>query len=120
MLHRPSLYDAVLGYLHRRDLPVPESVLRRDFTVAYEADPGVAEAWLRIYAGPQNDPLMDLGEALTDIAELVLRWRGDHLLATRRAMGSKAGSGGSSGVEWLEKRAARPVFPELWTARGHV
>ncbi|MBZ3906077.1 MULTISPECIES: tryptophan 2,3-dioxygenase [Streptomyces] len=120
MLNRPSLYDAALGYLHRRGLPVPESVLRRDVTVAYEADPGVAEAWLRIYSGPQNDPLMELGEALTDIAELVLRWRGDHLLATRRAMGSKAGSGGSSGVEWLEKRAARPVFPELWTARGHV
>ncbi|MDX3696474.1 tryptophan 2,3-dioxygenase [Streptomyces europaeiscabiei] len=120
LLNRPSLYDAVLGYLHRRGLPVPEHVLQRDVTGPYEADPGVEEVWRQIYAGPQNDPLLDLGEALTDIAELVLRWRGDHLLATRRAMGSKAGSGGSSGVEWLEKRAARPVFPELWTARGHV
>ncbi|MFM9699933.1 tryptophan 2,3-dioxygenase [Streptomyces europaeiscabiei] len=120
LLNRPSLYDAVLGYLHRRGLPVPEHVLQRDVTSPYEADPGVEEVWRQIYAGPQNDPLLDLGEALTDIAELVLRWRGDHLLATRRAMGSKAGSGGSSGVEWLEKRAARPVFPELWTARGHV
>ncbi len=120
LLKQPSLYDETLVYLHRRGLPVPEHVLERDVTAAYQADPGVEEVWRRIYAGPQNDPLLGLGEALTDIAELVMHWRGDHLLATRRAMGAKAGSGGSSGVAWLEKRAARPVFPEIWTARGHV
>lgn len=120
LLNQPSLYDTTLAYLHRRGLPVPEHVLERDVTAPYEADPDVEEVWRRIYAGPQKDPLLDLGEALTDIAELVVRWRGDHLLATRRAMGTKSGSGGSSGVAWLEKRAARSVFPELWTVRGRV
>nr|WSZ13569.1 tryptophan 2,3-dioxygenase family protein [Streptomyces canus] len=120
LLYQPSLYDETLFYLHRRGLPVPEHVLERDVSAPYEADPDIEEVWRRIYAGPQNDPLLDLGEALTDIADAVMRWRGDHLLATRRAMGSKAGSGGSSGVAWLEKRAARPLFPEIWTARGHV
>ncbi|KUJ41371.1 tryptophan 2,3-dioxygenase [Streptomyces albus subsp. albus] len=119
-LSQPSLYDEVLRHLHRRGLPVPERVLERDVTQAYTADPGVVEVWRRIYAGPQHHPLVALGEALTDLAELVLRWRADHLLATRRAMGGKAGSGGTPGVVWLEKRATRPVFPELWTARGHV
>jgi tryptophan 2,3-dioxygenase len=61
-----------------------------------------------------------LGEALTEVAELVWRWRNDHLVATRRAMGAKTGTGGSAGVAWLEKRAAKNVFPELWTARSHV
>jgi len=119
-LHQRSLYDEVLHFLSRRGLPVPERVLERDLTVAYEADAGVEEVWRQIYAGPRYDPLVALGEALTDVAELVLRWRSDHLLATRRAMGGKSGSGGSPGVAWLEKRAARSVFPELWTARGHV
>ncbi|MEV5511022.1 tryptophan 2,3-dioxygenase [Streptomyces orinoci] len=119
-LAEPSLYDEVLRYLHRRGLPVPEHVLERDVTEAYTPDPGVEEAWRRIYAGPQHDPLVALAELLTDIAESVLRWRSDHLLATRRAMGAKSGSGGSPGVAWLEKRAARSVFPELWTARSHV
>jgi tryptophan 2,3-dioxygenase len=54
------------------------------------------------------------------VAELVWRWRNDHLVATRRAMGAKPGTGGSAGVAWLEKRAAKTVFPELWTARSHV
>lgn len=119
-LTQPSLYDEVLAYLHRRGLPVPEGVLERDRTVAYQADAGVEEVWRQIYAGPQSDPLVALGEALTDIAELVLRWRSDHLLATRRAMGAKTGSGGSPGVAFLEKRAARSVFPEVWTARSYV
>ena len=48
------------------------------------------------------------------------RWRNDHLVATRRAMGAKTGTGGSAGVAWLEKRAQKNVFPELWTARSHV
>ncbi|CAM5489149.1 Tryptophan 2,3-dioxygenase OS=Streptomyces tendae OX=1932 GN=kynA PE=3 SV=1 [Streptomyces tendae] len=56
----------------------------------------------------------------TDVAELVWRWRNDHLVATRRAMGSKTGTGGSAGVAWLEKRARNNVFPELWTARSYV
>ncbi|MCX5214389.1 tryptophan 2,3-dioxygenase family protein [Kitasatospora sp. NBC_00240] len=119
-LTRPSLYDVVLGYLHRRGLPVPEQVLHRDVTVAYEADTAVEETWRQIYAGSPYDPLVALGEALTDVAEAVLRWRSDHLLVTRRAMGSKTGSGGSPGVAWLEKRAVRSVFPEIWTARSHV
>ncbi|MFE9258361.1 tryptophan 2,3-dioxygenase [Streptomyces sp. NPDC006879] len=119
-LAQPSLYEEVLGYLHRRGLPVPERVLTRDPREAYTPDEQVEEVWRQIYSGPAHDPLVQLGEELTDIAELVLRWRNDHLFATRRAMGSKVGSGGSAGVAWLEKRASRAVFPELWSARGHV
>ncbi|MEU3992994.1 tryptophan 2,3-dioxygenase family protein [Streptomyces platensis] len=119
-LAQPSLYDEVLGYLHRQGLPVPEHLLERPPATRYEPHPEVEEAWRRVYAGPRHDPLVALGEALTDIAELVQRWRTDHVLVVRRAMGAKTGSGGSSGVLWLEQRAARPVFPELWSARGQV
>ncbi|WP_329396117.1 tryptophan 2,3-dioxygenase [Streptomyces melanogenes] len=119
-LAEPSLYDEVLRFLYRRGLPVPEHVVERDVTEAYQPDSWVEEVWRQIYAGPQDDPLVRLGEELTEVAELVLRWRSDHLLATRRAMGAKAGSGGSPGVAWLEKRAQRSVFPELWTARSYV
>lgn len=76
--------------------------------------------WTDLYCGDPADELARLGETLTDVAELVWRWRSDHLLATRRAMGAKAGTGGSAGVPWLEKRAQKSVFPELWTARSHV
>ncbi|NJQ05082.1 tryptophan 2,3-dioxygenase [Streptomyces lonarensis] len=116
----PSLYDEVLLYLHRHGFEVPERVRERDVTAPYTSDPGVVEAWRQIYAGPQHHPLLVLAERLTDIAELVGRWREDHLRVVRRAMGTRPGSGGSAGLAWLEGRAARPVFPELWEVRGVV
>jgi tryptophan 2,3-dioxygenase len=119
-LTEPSLYDEALGLLARRGYPIPAEVLRREPTEKYEPHPGVEAAWQRVYSADQDSDLVRLGELLTDIAELVWRWRNDHLVATRRAMGAKPGTGGSAGVAWLEKRAAKNVFPELWTARGHV
>ncbi|MFF4603577.1 tryptophan 2,3-dioxygenase family protein [Streptomyces sp. NPDC001339] len=129
-LQEPSLWDEVLRLLARRGYAVPEEVLRRDPALRYEPHPAVEEVWAEIYAGGQESggqepggqesELVRLGEALTDVAELVWRWRNDHLVATRRAMGAKMGTGGSAGVAWLEKRARKNVFPELWTARSHV
>ncbi|MEV6593606.1 tryptophan 2,3-dioxygenase family protein [Streptomyces acidicola] len=119
-LHEPSLYDEVLRLLARRGHAVPDEVVRRDVSRRYEPSPEVEEVWTALYAGDETDELARLGEALTDVAELVWRWRNDHLVATRRAMGAKPGTGGSAGVAWLEKRARKNVFPELWTARSHV
>jgi tryptophan 2,3-dioxygenase len=119
-LHEPSLYDEVLRLLARRGHPVPGSVLHRDVSQRYEPSDAVEQAWTAIYSGDEDAELARLGEALTNVAELVWRWRNDHLVATRRAMGAKPGTGGSAGVAWLEKRARKNVFPELWTARSHV
>jgi tryptophan 2,3-dioxygenase len=119
-LTEPSLYDEVLGYLARQGFAVPASVLDRDPMRRYEPDAAVERVWQQIYSGPDDTAPARLGEALTEVAELVWRWRNDHLVATRRAMGAKAGTGGSAGVAWLEKRATKNVFPELWTARSHV
>ncbi|UQI49122.1 tryptophan 2,3-dioxygenase family protein [Streptomyces sp. HU2014] len=119
-LREPSLYDEVLRHLARRGHAIPRAVLDRDVSERYAPDPAVEEVWQRVYAGDQNAEACRLGEALTEVAELVWRWRNDHLVATRRAMGAKVGTGGSAGVAWLEKRAAKHVFPELWTARSRV
>ncbi|MCX4665561.1 tryptophan 2,3-dioxygenase family protein [Streptomyces sp. NBC_01381] len=119
-LQEPSLYDEVLALLARRGHAVPDAVLQRDLTQKYEPSPEVEKVWTDLYSGDESDELARLGETLTDVGELVWRWRNDHLVATRRAMGSKTGTGGSAGVAWLEKRAVKNVFPELWTARSHV
>ncbi|MFE1325179.1 tryptophan 2,3-dioxygenase family protein [Streptomyces sp. NPDC058741] len=119
-LHEPSLYDEVVRLLARRGYDIPGYVLHRDVAERYEPSPEVEAAWTAVYSGDESDELARLGEALSDVAELVWRWRNDHLVATRRAMGAKTGTGGSAGVAWLEKRAQKNVFPELWTARSHV
>jgi tryptophan 2,3-dioxygenase len=119
-LHEPSLYDEVVRLLARRGYDIPDAVLGRDVTKRYEPSPEVEAAWTAVYSGDERDEVARLGEALSDVAELVWRWRNDHLVATRRAMGAKTGTGGSAGVAWLEKRAQKNVFPELWTARSYV
>ncbi|WP_181766947.1 tryptophan 2,3-dioxygenase family protein [Streptomyces albidus (ex Kaewkla and Franco 2022)] len=119
-LHEPSLYDEVLRHLARCGESVPKDVLVRDVSKQYQAHPEVEELWAEAYRQRAEGDVVRLGEALTEVAELVWRWRNDHLVATRRAMGSKVGTGGSAGVAWLEKRAAKNVFPELWTARSRV
>ncbi|MFE7978717.1 tryptophan 2,3-dioxygenase family protein [Streptomyces shenzhenensis] len=119
-LHEPSLYDEVVRLLARHGHPIPREVLQRDVSLRHQPSEAVEAAWTAVYSGDQNAELARLGEALTDVAELVWRWRNDHLVATRRAMGAKPGTGGSAGVAWLEKRAQKNVFPELWTARSHV
>ncbi|MEU2349638.1 tryptophan 2,3-dioxygenase family protein [Modestobacter sp. NPDC049651] len=113
-----SLEDDVLAYLARRGLPVPAEVLGRDRTVTHDAHPAVTAIWAQVYADPRpTSDLFALGEALTDVAEVFTTWRQRHVLAVRRSMGAKPGSGGSAGLAWLERSAARQVFPDLWAAR---
>ncbi|MBP2473008.1 tryptophan 2,3-dioxygenase [Crossiella equi] len=120
-LGQPSLYDDALALLKRRGYDVPAAALDRDLTQSHQPNPEIEKVWTLIYSNrAEHHDEQRLGEVLTDIAEEFARWRYDHLLATRRAMGAKAGTGGSAGVAWLEKRVQRTVFPELWTARSYV
>lgn len=113
-----SLDDDVLAFLARRGLPVPAEVLERDRSVTHDAHPAVTGIWVEVYRDPRpGNSLFELGEALTDVAEVFTTWRQRHVTAVRRSMGAKPGSGGSAGLAWLERSAARAVFPDLWAAR---
>jgi tryptophan 2,3-dioxygenase len=121
LIERPSLYDAALRLLHRRGLPVPDTSVERDWTEDYEPSAEVERAWTEVYADdrPGND-LYLLAEALVDVAERVTRWRQLHLVAVKRTMGGKPGSGGSNGLNWLTRNAEKDVFPELWSLRSTI
>ena len=117
-LHAPSVYDDVLAFLARRG-QVAE--VPRDLAAEYEPRAEVEAMWASIYATPQpTDPLYLLAEELTELADAFGTWRYRHLVAVRRSMGAKPGSGGSSGLTWLERSMQREVFPELWSARTMV
>ncbi|MDH2426286.1 tryptophan 2,3-dioxygenase family protein [Sphaerisporangium sp. TRM90804] len=117
-LRAPSLYDSVLDVLARRGFAVPEG---RDLTAEYVPSPAVEAAWVTIYSErAPGDELWELAETLTDLSERFSDWRYRHLMAVRRSMGAKMGSGGSGGVGWLQRSLSRDVFPELWSARTVV
>jgi len=114
----PSLYDETLRLLARRGIDVPQHVLERDVTQPYTADPGVEAAWLHVYRNAEaNWELYQLGEELVDLEDAFRLWRFRHLTTVQRVIGFKQGTGGTSGVGYLQSMLATELFPELWSIR---
>ncbi len=114
----PSLYDETLSLLARHGVDVPAHVLARDVTQPYRADPGVEAAWLHVYRNAEaNWDLYQLGEELVDLEDAFRLWRFRHLTTVQRIIGFKRGTGGTSGVGYLQSMLDTVLFPELWSIR---
>ena len=114
-----SLYDAALRLMWRRGLPVPYSSVERDWSQPYPERDEIVDVWHTVYT--EQDKYSDLyllAEALVDIAFAIGRWRTTHLMTVERLLGSKMGTGGTSGVRWLKRVAEHRFFPELWAVRA--
>jgi tryptophan 2,3-dioxygenase len=61
-----------------------------------------------------------LAETLLDYDEAVGHWRHRHVLAVERQIGTKPGTGGSSGAAYLRGTLTRRFFPALWEARSRL
>lgn len=118
VLSKTSIYDEVLKLLSRRGFTVATSSLDRDWTRAYTADDSVMKAWKQIYESPNEYwDLYELAEKLIDFEDYFRRWRFNHVTTVERIMGFKRGTGGTSGVGYLQKMLSVVLFPELWDVR---
>ncbi len=114
----PSLYDEALRLLARRGLAVPTTHTERDWTLAYESNDAVEQAWLVAYREPEKHwDLYQLGEELTDLEDTFRLWRFRHVTTVERVIGFKRGTGGTSGVGYLRKMLDVVLFPEIWKLR---
>jgi tryptophan 2,3-dioxygenase len=120
-LEAPSLYDEFLRFLARRGHDVPVEVLERDVTQPYVASDGVIEVLRRIYADPDTYwDAYEMCEELVDVEGSFQLWRFRHLKTVARIIGFKRGTGGSSGVNFLQKALELTFFPELLDVRTHI
>jgi tryptophan 2,3-dioxygenase len=60
----------------------------------------------------------DLAEALVEHDALFAQWRARHVLMVERQIGTKSGTGGSSGAPYLRSRLDLRFYPELWELRS--
>lgn len=99
-----GLWQSVLQYLAlRKHLPKADQH-------------GVNEMLVDVY---RNDPEATLLlERLVDIDEGLQEWRYRHVKMVERTIGTKMGTGGSSGAQYLASTLFKPVFPELWQIRS--
>jgi len=120
-LDQPSLYDLVISLLARKGFDIPAELLDRDWSQSHTSHPAVREAWRQIYSDPASHwQLYELAEKLIDFEDYFRRWRFNHLLTVQRIIGSKRGTGGTSGVAYLDKMLSVVLFPELWEVRADL
>jgi tryptophan 2,3-dioxygenase len=114
-LNEPSVVDAFYDFLAGRGVAIPAELRQRDPTLPTEPNEVVEEGILRLYRGEPD--LEILFELMTDFDEGFQEWRYRHIKLVERTIGSKKGTGGSLGVEFLKKSLFLPVFPDLWAIR---
>lgn len=121
LLDEPSLYDEFLRFLHRQGHPVPASVLERDVTKAYTFTPELVPVFTAIYdSADENWRVYEACEELVDLEDNFQFWRFRHLRTVQRTIGMKRGTGGSSGVGFLQRALDLTFFPELFAVRTEI
>jgi tryptophan 2,3-dioxygenase len=107
-LAEPTLWDGLLTLLTAAGFDVDTPERRQAALAAVSRDRG------------RYGPLWDLAEALVEHDELCARWRQRHVLMVERQIGTKSGTGGSTGAPYLRGRLAVRFYPELWELRSHL
>lgn len=104
-LAEPSLWDAYLSLLSARGLPVgdPDQVLASLVSIARDR--------------ASQDDLWQLAEDLLTHDEMSGLWRARHVQMVERQIGTKSGTGGSTGAPYLHNRVPLRYYPLLWELR---
>jgi tryptophan 2,3-dioxygenase len=107
-LGEPTLWDGYVALLDKAGFDTQSVETRRSALIDVSRDRASYGA------------LWDLAEALIEHDELFARWRAEHVLMVERQIGTKSGTGGSTGAPYLRKRVGLQFYPELWELRSYL
>ena len=113
-----TLWDAFVQYLAREGYSVPPELLARDFTGAVAASEPLQEVLIEVYRTDAKNA--ELCERLVDLDEGLQEWRYRHVKMVQRTIGTRTGTGGSSGAAYLSTTLMQPLFPDLWAIRTRL
>ncbi|WP_433967934.1 tryptophan 2,3-dioxygenase [Tunturiibacter gelidiferens] len=117
-LNAPSLYDEFLRYLARHGYRIPGECRDRNWSTPHSRNEALVEVFRDIYRNPkQHWVAYEMCEKLVDVEEYFQLWRFRHLKTVERIIGSRHGTGGSSGVGFLRQALELTFFPELLASR---
>lgn len=117
-LHERSVVDCFYDFLEHHAVAIPQELRARDITLPAVTDEKVQEGILQLYK--THPDLEILFELMTDFDEGYQEWRYRHIKLVERTIGSKRGTGGSLGIEFLKKSLFLPIFPDLWAIRHQL
>jgi tryptophan 2,3-dioxygenase len=107
-LAEPSLWDAYVDLLASRGLAAgtDKEIVASLVSVARDR--------------PHHDDLWELAEDLLTHDELAGLWRARHVQMVERQIGTKSGTGGSTGAPYLNRRVPIRYYPLLWELRDSL
>jgi len=117
-LEEPTIWDAFLRYLAREGYAVPGGQLQRDVAQPVKPSDEIQHLLVSVYRSDAKNT--ELCERLVDLDEGIQEWRYRHVKMVERTIGTKPGTGGSTGVEYLRTTLGRPLFPDLWEIRTRL
>ena len=92
----------------------------RDFLIP-EGEIDRARAGLLFIESYRDLPLLSWPRTLIDrmieLEEAMVKWRHSHARMVERIIGRRIGTGGSSGVDYLDATTSYRVFTDLWSVR---
>jgi tryptophan 2,3-dioxygenase len=115
-LGTPTLYEALCGCLREWGVDAVDGDGAEEKARRMQA---LAELY-RDHASPQRALLHELCELYVDHDEAIARWRFHHTLMAAREIGTRPGTGGSRGVDYLRRTIDQRFFPELWELRSRL
>lgn len=116
--NQPTLWDAFLHFLATNGFQIPQTLLQRDVSKVYEPSPDVQRILVEVYK--KNAAVSQVAERLVDLDEGFMEWRYRHVKMVQRTIGTKQGTGGSAGAEYLLTTLNQPAFPDLWAIRSEL
>jgi tryptophan 2,3-dioxygenase len=116
--NEPTIWDAFLHYLASNQYAIPNTLLKRDNSAVYEPSSEVQKILIDVYK--KNPNVAQIAERLVDLDEGFMEWRYRHVKMVQRTIGTKMGTGGSAGAEYLVKTLDQPAFPDLWAIRSEL
>lgn len=120
-LSDPSLYDQAILLLARRGFDIDADIIHRDWAERHKANASVEAAWTKVYHNTDEYwDLYELAEKLVDLEDSFQQWRFRHLKTVSRIIGHRRGTGGTAGINYLEKALQYCFFPELWDLRASL
>jgi tryptophan 2,3-dioxygenase len=100
---------------------VPASALERDVRTPYKFNPDLLPLIKEIYDEAETHwRAYEACEELVDLEDNFQVWRFRHLRTVLRTIGTKRGTGGSSGVGFLQRALDLTFFPELFAVRTEI
>jgi tryptophan 2,3-dioxygenase len=121
LLEEPTLYDAFLRALARAGYAIPEDILTRDVSQPWVFREDLVPVLREIYVSADTPwGFYEASEDLVDLEDNFQNWRFRHLRTVQRTIGFKTGTGGSSGVAFLQRALDLTFFPELYAVRTEI